>query len=72
MQNTYNNIDEMVLDYENNISLVENLLQTQEEFNTFINVPSTVDELKSFLQVCEDNQLYEWCIDIKNKINEKV
>lgn len=45
-----------------------NLFKTEKEFNDFINIPTIKEELKAFLKVCEDNDLYEWCIDINNKI----
>ena len=64
-------IDQSILNYDEMIS-PGNLLKTQQEFNTFLNVPASEEDLKCFLKVCEEQELYEWCIDINNKINEKI
>lgn len=61
--------EEIVFNYDHIINPY-NLLQTEEEFSKFLNVPATKEELISFLRICEENDLYEWCIDINNKINE--
>jgi len=60
-------IDYLMLTYDNRINPV-NLFKTQQEFNDFINVPATKEDLQSCLKVFEEQGLYEWCIDINNKI----
>jgi hypothetical protein len=47
-----------------------NLFTSPEEVIKFINVPSTKQDLKCFLNVCEEEELYEYCLLINNKINE--
>lgn len=63
-------LDYILLTYSDIIS-PENLLKTEQDFDTFINEPSTVEDLESFLKVCEEQELYNWCSKIKLKINEK-
>ena len=64
-------IDQSILNYDEMIS-PGNLLKTQQEFNSFLNVPASKEDLQCFLKVCEEQELYEWCTDINNKINEKI
>lgn len=61
-------IELLLLEYDDIIS-PSNLLKNQQDFNKFLNEPATKEDLKSFLKVCEEQELYEWCIDIKQKIN---
>lgn len=61
-------IELLLLEYDDIIS-PSNLLKNQQDFNKFLNEPATEEDLKAFLKVCEEQELYEWCIDIKQKIN---
>lgn len=59
------------VEYRNIIS-PSNLFSSKEEVIDFLNIESTVEDLEAFLKVCEEEELYEYCSLIKNKINEKV
>ena len=48
-----------------------NLFTSNEELMQFIEIPATKQDLYSFLDVCEKEELYEYCLLINNKINEK-
>ena len=48
----------------------QNLLESEEEFNDFLEVESTVQDLECFLRVCEEEELYERCSKINKKILE--
>jgi hypothetical protein len=47
-----------------------NLFSSSDEVIKFINIPSTKQDLKCFLNVCEQEELFEYCLLINNKINE--
>jgi len=64
-------IDYLMLTYNDIINPV-NLFKTQQEFDDFINVPATKEELQSCLEVFEEQGLYEWCTKIKLKIDSYV
>jgi len=56
--------------YRNLIS-PSNLFSSKEEVIVFLNIESTVEDLDAFLKACEDEELYEYCSLIRDKINEK-
>jgi len=45
-----------------------NLFSSKEEVMDFLKIESTIKDLESFLKVCEEEELYEYCSLIKNKI----
>ena len=47
-----------------------NLFSSKEEVTNFLNIESSVKDLECFLKACEEEELYEYCSLIKNKINE--
>jgi len=47
-----------------------NLFENEQEVIDFLEIPSTKEDLLSFLKVCEEEELYEYCSLIKNKIDE--
>jgi len=51
-------IELLLLKYDDIIS-PSNLLKNQQDFNKFLNEPATKEDLKSFLKVCEEQELYE-------------
>jgi hypothetical protein len=55
--------------YRNLIS-PSNLFSSEKEVMDFLNIESTVEDLKAFLLACEQEELYEYCLLIKNKLNE--
>lgn len=48
-----------------------NLFKSIEEVKDFLEISATVKDLQCFLDVCIDEELYEYCSIINNKINEK-
>lgn len=44
------------------------LFKSIEEVTTFVNIPCTVEDLNLFLKRCEEEELYEYCIVVKNKL----
>lgn len=55
-----------------NIISPSNLFSSKEEVLDFLKIESTIEDLESFLKVCEEEELYEYCLLIKNKIHEKI
>jgi len=47
-----------------------NLFKSINEVREFLEISATVKDLQCFLNVCEE-ELYEYCSIITNKINEK-
>ena len=45
-----------------------NLFKSIKELKEFINIPCTKEDLKCMLQICEKEELYEYCVLIQNKI----
>ena len=64
-------IEYLMLTYNDIINPV-NLFKTQQEFDAFINVPATKEDLQPCLEVFEEQGLYEWCTKIKLKIDSYV
>lgn len=48
-----------------------NLFSSKEEVIDFLNIESTIEDLEEFLKACEEEELYEYCSLIRDKINEK-
>lgn len=46
------------------------ILQTTEELNEFLSLSASKEDLICFRNVCERNELYEWCSIVQKKINE--
>jgi len=47
------------------------LFKNIEEAKEFLEISATVRDLECFLEVCEEEELYEYCSIINDKINEK-
>lgn len=45
-----------------------NLFKSIEEVKDFLEISATVKDLQCFLDVCEEEELYEYCLIINNKI----
>jgi len=57
--------------YQYNIAISpSSLFTSNEELMQFINIPATKKDLCCFLEVCEKEELYEYCLLINNKIKE--
>lgn len=50
---------------------LSNLFKSINEVGEFLEISATVKDLQCFLNVCEEEELYEYCSIINNKINEK-
>ena len=62
----------MIEEYEYKIAISpSNIFKTTGEVKTFLTIKSTKEDLKCFLKVCEEEELYEYCMLINDKINEK-
>ena len=48
-----------------------NLFNSLEEVKEFLEISSTVKDKQCFLEACIEEELYEYCSIINNKINEK-
>ena len=48
-----------------------NLFNNLEEVSEFVEIESTLEDLYCFLKVCEENECYEYCEKILEKINKK-
>lgn len=48
-----------------------NLFKSLKEVKEFLEISATVKDLQCFLEVCLEEELYEYCSIINNKINEK-
>lgn len=46
----------------------DKLLSSEEEFNEFLNLPASKEDLICFKNVCLKNELYEWAAKIHRKI----
>ena len=46
------------------------LFKNLKEVNDFINIPCKKIDLECFLKICEEEELYEYCIIIKEKIKQ--
>ena len=49
-------VDDVIYNYNDLINPC-NLFKTEKEFNEFVNIPATKEELISFLRICEVNNL---------------
>lgn len=49
-----------------------NLFKNKREVIEFLNIPCSIQDLEAFLKQCEEEELYGYCILIKNKIDEKI
>ena len=47
-----------------------NLFKSEQEVITFVEIPCTVEDLNLFLKKCEEEELYEYCIVVQNKLNK--
>lgn len=47
-----------------------NLLHSDEEFEQFLNIPATREDLICFRESCVKNELYEWAAKVNLKIRE--
>ena len=47
-----------------------NLFNSKEEFLEFINTDPTKENLQSTLTICEQEELYEFCVIIRDKLKE--
>ena len=54
-----------------NILSPSNLFNGLEEVRDFLEISATMKDLECFLDVCLEEELYEYCQLINNKINEK-
>ncbi len=48
-----------------------NLFKDEKDVEDFLKIEASIEDLKAFLKQCEEEGLYEYCILIKNKIDEK-
>lgn len=55
----------------NQLIAPSNLFKNKKEVETFLSIPSSIDDLKWFLSVCEQEELYEYCELIKQKLDEE-
>lgn len=60
-----------ILKYNENIS-PSKLFKNKEEVIKFVHISSSLEDLKCFLNRCEEEELYEYCTIIRNKISEKI
>jgi hypothetical protein len=48
------------------------LFKNKKEVKEFLDEPGTIEDLKCFLRCCEEEELFEYCCLIRDKINEKL
>lgn len=61
--------EELVKIYEDLIDNPENILGNEQEFQAFLQIPATREDLLAFKEACVKHGLYEWAADILKKIN---
>ena len=60
----------MIEEYEIEILLnPSNLFDTKEEVTAFISLSDNIDELEAFKEKCLEEELYQYCRLIQNKID---
>lgn len=55
----------------NQLIAPSNHLKNKKEVETFLSIPLSIDDLKWCLSVCEQEELYEYCELIKQKLDEE-
>jgi hypothetical protein len=59
------------MDYLNIIN-PKKLFKSESEVHQFIKIDCTIKDLECFLDACEEQELYEYCVIIKREIDDRL
>jgi hypothetical protein len=55
----------------NDLISPKKLFESDKELDDFLEIDASIDDLESFLKICEKDEMYEYCSKIQKKIKKK-